>query len=182
MALLRLVFSFILLTSLPALAPRVQGQPLLSLVEKTIAGQFPVPTLDWQDLKAGLVSSDSSRFLLFDVRTPQEYEVSHLASAIRVDPDLPAEEFIKQYGDSLPGKCVVFYCSVGYRSAQLLQRLQKVLQAARVHSAANLRGGIFRWHNEGNPVVNATGPVQAVHPYNRFWGTLIRGKRKTLPQ
>ncbi|MDZ7267894.1 MAG: rhodanese-like domain-containing protein [candidate division KSB1 bacterium] len=176
------IFSLPVLAGLLVLPTGAHGQFVLTLVEQTVAAQLPVANMDWRELQHGLASPDSGRFLIFDVRDRDEYDVSHLPHARHVDPRLSAEDFIKQFGDSLRERRVVFYCSVGYRSSLLLQRLQKDLHTAGCRAAANLRGGIFRWYNEGNPVVNAAGPAQRVHPYDRFWGLLLRNKGRSAPE
>ncbi len=155
-----------------------RGQFVLSVLEKTVSRQIPVPNLSWQELKARMASSDSARYVVFDTRPKEEYEVSHLPHAIQVDPQLSAKDFFQQYGDSLAGKNLVFYCSVGYRSSLFLQRVQKELQARGVRSASNLRGGIFRWYNEGNLVIDAEGPTDKIHPYDKIWGGLIEERKK----
>ena len=37
----------------------------------------------------------------------------------------------------------------------------------------NLEGSIFQWANGGRPVYRDGRPVEAVHPYNTLWGTLL---------
>ena len=114
------------------------------------------------------------------MRKKDEYEVSRLAQAIRVDPDMSAKAFADKYGSLLTEKNVVFYCSVGYRSSIFLERVEASATTAGARSLANLRGGIFRWYNKGYPVVNARGETDEVHPYDRIWGRLL--KKRTEPE
>ena len=65
---------------------------------------------------------------------------------------------------------VVVYCSVGYRSAAMVERLMKL----GVKNAFNLEGSIFEWANSGKPVVNDQGMTKGVHPYNDYWGQLLK--------
>ncbi|MBF9140113.1 rhodanese-like domain-containing protein [Hymenobacter properus] len=109
--------------------------------------------------------------LLLDARTPAEYAVSHLRGAELVPYDsVPTAEF--------PGvdrrRPVVVYCSVGYRSERLGDRLW-ALGFAHVR---NLYGGLFEWVNEGYPVENAAGPTANVHPYSALWGAWLKRGRK----
>lgn len=173
------VFYCILLIVLVGLATPSQSQFILSTIEKTVSSQIHVSNISWQDLKYDLASSDSTRYIIFDTRSAAEYEVSHLSRAIQVDPQLPVVQFLNLYGDSLNNKNAVFYCSVGYRSSLFLQRVQKDLEKYGVLSASNLRGGIFRWYNENNLVVDAHGPTDKVHPYDKIWGGLLHERRKT---
>jgi len=119
--------------------------------------------------------------VLFDVRKPSEYGVSHLQSAIHIAPDTQVKEFLRDHGDQMVGKTVVFYCSVGERSSKLAQAVMAgetqegdTSQGTLNHAdIVNLEGGIFKWHNEGRPVFNADGPTNKIHPFNRFWGRLL---------
>jgi rhodanese-related sulfurtransferase len=165
-------FSLCMLLSFPAWA-----QHSLELIEKLVQNNYPISHLSWQDLKQQIVSSDSSLYLLFDVRAPEEYRISHIRTAIQVDPQMPATDFIKVYGDTLKDKHAVFYCSVGYRSSIFARRVEPEALKAGARSVANLRGGIFRWYNEANPVFDARGETDKVHPYDSFWGVLLRERR-----
>jgi rhodanese-related sulfurtransferase len=111
--------------------------------------------------------------LVFDVREFAEYAVSHLPGAIRIDPGVAAEEFVATYGDKVAGRDVVFYCSVGVRSSKLAARVLQPLAARGANDIYNLEGGLFRWHNEGRSMVDASGPTDRIHPYDSYWGGLI---------
>ena len=65
---------------------------------------------------------------------------------------------------------IVTYCSVGYRSAGVAQRLR----AAGFTQVYNLEGSLFRWANEGRPLYRGDTLVHQVHPYDRVWGTLLK--------
>ena len=114
--------------------------------------------------------------LLFDVREEQEYRVSHIPGAIRVSPSIWGWSFLRQYGERVKGKKIVFYCSVGVRSSILAERTQQGLRKPGALQVKNLIGGIFAWHNEKRPLVNAKGPTPYVHPYDSHWGKLIDHK------
>lgn len=76
---------------------------------------------------------------------------------------------------------VVCYCSVGYRSSNVAQKLLR----AHKHSGGegkgaeplriyNLEGGMFQWACEGRGLTNEAGEkVPVVHPYSTFWGMLL---------
>ncbi len=124
------------------------------------------------DLKKSL--SDRTDVLLFDVREKIEYEVSHLNGAIRVDPGIWTSSFLKTYAQQTKGKTVVFYCSVGVRSSRLASRVKKQLMKAGAKDVHNLEGGIFHWHGSEFNLVNAKGKTDFVHPFNPYWGQLVR--------
>jgi rhodanese-related sulfurtransferase len=112
------------------------------------------------------------RPLLLDARTDEEYAVSHLPGATRIDPDASPGSLTAQV-TALRGldgaRPVVIYCSVGYRSARAAARLQR----AGFGGVYNLDGSIFRWAAEGRPVVRDGERVREVHPYNAAWGLLL---------
>ncbi len=111
--------------------------------------------------------------VVFDVRTPAEYAVSHLPGAVLVDPDMTAADFLARYGDAVKGKTAVFYCSVGVRSSRLAARVAAELKARGAVGVDDLAGGIFAWHGAARPLVDAKGPTDFVHPYDARWGRLL---------
>lgn len=114
---------------------------------------------------------DSTGVVFLDAREPREYEISHLKDAVHVGYD----HFDLRKVAGIPkNKRVVVYCSVGYRS----EKIGEKLRAAGFDKVSNLYGGIFEWVNEGNPVYNAGGATEKVHAYSRAWGIwLKRGKK-----
>ena len=124
------------------------------------------------DELAGMLAG-SEALLLFDVRTAEEYEKSHIATAVRLDPDIDSDAFEVRYGNLVVWRDLVFYCSVGQRSSELLERVESVCGKAGAKSFRNLRGGIFRWYNEGKPVVDASGMTDEIHGYDPIWGMMI---------
>lgn len=117
---------------------------------------------------------DPSQIVVFDVREPDEYAVSHLATAVQLDPNIDADTFFDEYNSLLPGKIAVFYCSVGWRSSELAQRVDEVLTNEGVAGSYNLAGGLFKWHNEARPLMSPTkAATNSIHPYDSFWGKLI---------
>lgn len=105
--------------------------------------------------------------LLLDARTPAEYRVSHLAEAQLVPDSLDG---LQRQLDLQRHRSIVVYCSVGYRSARLVEKLQSM----GFDPVFNLEGSIFEWANVGYPVYCDQGVVQQVHPYNSRWGQLLR--------
>lgn len=113
-------------------------------------------------------SLEPDNIVLFDVRETDEYEVSHIYGAVQVQPNIDIDDFGEDYGELLKGKTVVFYCSVGRRSSDLLGRLAPLLKSSGVHASANLKGGIFNWVNQSKKLNGSK-----VHPYNAYWGRLV---------
>ena len=108
--------------------------------------------------------------ILLDTRQRREYDVSHLPGARWVGYD----EFDLTRVKDLPKQTpIVVYCSVGYRS----EKVGEKLLAAGYTNVHNLYGSLFEWINQGNAVVGSDGkPTHRVHGYSRFWGVwLTRG-------
>lgn len=121
----------------------------------------------------------SKDVLLFDVRESDEFAVSHIAGAKRIDPGVWRRTFMNKFEKAVAGKTVIFYCSVGVRSSKLAARVQSALVEAGAKAVYNLDGGIFAWHNQQRPLKDVGGPTQFVHPYDRNWGSLVLRKDLT---
>ncbi len=147
----------------------------LAKVHAGIERQYPdVSHIDAEEL-AGMKSGS---IILFDVREPAEYRVSHLAGAIRVDPGIRPDRFIDKYGDLINGKTAVFYCSVGARSTMLASELQAQPATNRAKALVNLKHGIFGWHNQRRPLIDMQRQrTDRIHPFNAFWGRLLDRKK-----
>ncbi len=126
-----------------------------------------------------LIAMPSDQYVIFDVREVEEFEISHLQDAIRLDPDMNGEAFLKAYSHRLENKTAVFYCSVGMRSSMMVDRVQRALPEQHSGSILNLQGGIFAWHNQSYPLQNSRGDTDAIHPYNAFWGRMLKRREKT---
>lgn len=154
------------------------GERTLERVEADIAGRFKsVAHLTPEELTSRLAAG--SHLLLFDVREADEYAVSRLSGAIRVDPGISRAEFLRQHRAALAGKEVVFYCSVGERSSRLADAVKADALAAGARAIANLRGGIFAWHNQSRPLADGKGQTRFVHPFDGNWGKLVRQRELT---
>ncbi|MBU1210284.1 MAG: rhodanese-like domain-containing protein [Alphaproteobacteria bacterium] len=148
----------------------------LATIEDVIVKKYPklahISPAEHENLR-GLRGRDG--MILLDVREPSEFAVSHLAGAHRVDPDASLESLLATTG-VVDGKSIIFYCSVGARSAELAQRMQERLTALGADAVANLSGGIFKWHNDERALVDGSGSTNLVHGYSAYWGQLIRRK------
>lgn len=128
-------------------------------IKARIAKEFP----SVKSISTAELAKADPKPVLIDVRTAEEFEVSHLAGARRVEPDATTISLPKD-------AAIVTYCSVGYRSAKFAQRLQD----AGFTNVRNLDGSIFQWANEGRAVE----PGKKVHPYNKKWGALLNPDRR----
>ena len=80
---------------------------------------------------------------------------------------------------------VVCYCSVGYRSSVIAERILELREEGHLLPGVqpyNLRGSIFQWASEGRNLTRAElsdgkggcveTQVKTVHPFSRLWGSL----------
>ncbi len=141
--------------------------PSWAEVEERIRNEFPkARQLSSSELAAWLADAKREPPLLLDVRRAEEYAISHLEGAVRIDPGSKMPELPTGVTFETP---IVVYCSVGYRSSALAEHLE-ALGFSRV---ASLEGSIFQWANEGYPLVRGQEPVEVVHPFDRHWGRLL---------
>jgi rhodanese-related sulfurtransferase len=138
-----------------------------SLTEKvkSVLG-FTMPTISVDEL------NEMEAVHLLDAREYNEYQISHLPKARYVgDKDFK----LSATGDISKTDTIVVYCTVGYRSEKIAEKLKK----AGYENVFNLFGGIFSWKNSGNPVVdNENQETQKVHCYNKMWSVfLLEGEK-----
>jgi rhodanese-related sulfurtransferase len=145
------------------------GQTALLPLERKLERQFPSVEHMIPEHFEQALARDPNSVLLLDSREQYEYEISHLHGALRVDPGILTRDFMTRFGKQVSGRKVVIYCSVGYRSSKLAQRLREALLRAGARGVYNLRGGLFAWHNTGRPTVKGSQATYEVHPYSRRW-------------
>lgn len=132
-----------------------------------------MPQLSIAELKAWQADVSRQQPVLLDTRPEAEFAVSHLHGAVRVEPSAKADEIMAK----LPtGAAVVTYCSIGYRSSAVADRLR----AAGVSRVFNLEGSIFEWANQGGPLEADGCPANTVHPYNKTWGQLLHPDKRAV--
>lgn len=122
-------------------------------------------------LEAAKAAKQPGEYLIVDVREAEEFAVSHLHGALRIDPDAQSSDALATINAHRDGRPVLFYCSVGLRSSQMAMRLQAALKAEGA-SSINLKGGLFRWASLGLPLENAAGRTRTVHGYDAHWARL----------
>ncbi len=150
----------------------------LARIEQSLEKHSSIEHVDINAVEQG-ITRQTNKPVLFDVRTLDEFEVSHLPGAIRLDPDTDPNTFLRDYDGLLEKEWVIFYCSTGRRSTELAEEVAEVLDSqGKRAKPANMKGGIFRWHNESLPLMNATGTTDSVHPYNWFLKRLLHRKEK----
>ena len=110
--------------------------------------------------------------LFLDAREKKEYDVSHINGAKWVGYD---NFKMKRMSGVTKNKEIVIYCSVGYRSEKIAERLEK----SGYTNVKNLYGSIFEWVNQGHPVYTNSGKkTMKVHAYDKEWGQWLRKGQK----
>jgi rhodanese-related sulfurtransferase len=147
------------------------------IVKAGIRARHPqVPQLSVSTLRAWQGNPQAPRPLLLDTRDAPEFADSHLPGAHHAPTLAAALALLDQHRQT---PVVVLYCSVGERSsalaAQLLARLRA--EAANAPPVLNLEGSIFEWANQGLPLAGAQGLSGLAHPYDRWWGRLLKRER-----
>jgi rhodanese-related sulfurtransferase len=144
----------------PADRPFIKNPDFDKKISRTIS--FTVPTIGVQDLK-----NIQREVFIFDAREKEEYDVSHIKGAKYIGyDDFDINRLAKVPKDSK----IVVYCSIGYRSEKIGERLKKLGYS----NVFNLYGSIFEWVNQGCEVVNETGaPTNKIHTYNKDWSRWV---------
>jgi len=155
-SLLALVFILI-----PALqAQTAYDKKLESLYKNT------VPQIDPAEVKRK--KEEGKQIIILDTRSPEEFAVSHLPDAKFVDYKRFKAEDVQDIDKNAE---VVVYCTVGYRS----ERIGEKLLDMGFTDVKNLYGGIFQWANEERPLLNKNDqPTDSVHTYSRSWSSWLQ--------
>ena len=151
-------------TQAPAERPHVENPAFDKKISEMI--RFSVPTIGVQEL-----SNIQNEVHIFDAREQQEFEVSHIEGAQY----LGYEAFDEARLAGIPKDAtIVLYCSIGYRSEKIGEKLQK-MGYSKVY---NLYGSIFEWVNQGFPLVGPDGhPTRKVHTYNSKWSQWVSAEK-----
>ena len=144
---------------------QAQKTAFSKMIDTTL--QKTVPFISVPELKAKY-----NDFVILDARETEEYNTSHLKNAQLVG----YNKFkLKKTLKTLPkNKPIVVYCSIGYRSEKIAEKLQK-----KGYQVYNLYGGIFDWKNKNNTVIDSTNnPTENVHTYNKEWSKWLKKGKK----
>ena len=146
------VFFLSTLLQLCALTTTAQESPFDTMVNALISENVPVLSVEELQTKRNII--------LLDTRTKAEYDVSRIENSVWVGEKNWDLKSLKQNKEHT---VVVVYCSVGYRSEKLVNKLLHL----NFKKAFNLYGGIFDWGNKGYPVENNRGITDSIHGYDK---------------
>ena len=157
---------------------------MLSAIIWSIKRKFPeVKNISTDDLQLRLERSKATdvQVLVIDSRKKEEFNVSHLYQAKFLDFKSESTR-IKEFLDTNLDKSenakteIVCYCSLGYRSSVLAQKIHDILDGDPKNENVevyNLEGSIFKWANEDKVLTNEKeDSVDYVHPFSTLWGLL----------
>jgi rhodanese-related sulfurtransferase len=139
----------------------------------TVKQKFPdVKHIDTAAVQQ-LLATNGSAVQIVDVREPEEFKVSHLPGAVNVPPESSDEDVLAKIKSDNP---VIVYCSVGWRSSEMAERLQAAGRA----NVVNYAGSIFAWANADQPLESSGGITKAVHPYDSHWGRYLKPEHRAF--
>lgn len=133
------------------LRPLIQaGIPLAVASDLPVIGyaiqEASEPVMSVQELKP-LVDSQDKNYLLIDVRTPEEYKLSHIPGSVLVPlQDIEQGKGTSEIKSMLKGRKLIAYCTSGKRSARAL-----VLLKQEGITGTKVQGGIQAWTQEIDP-------------------------------
>lgn len=152
----------------PGSRPKVNQEAFDKKIAKTI--NFTIPVVGVEELKE--IQED---VIILDARPKGEYEVSHIEGAKRIGYKKLDESQLEGIDKD---EQIVIYCSIGYRSEKVGEKLKKM----GYKNVYNLYGSIFEWVNQGNQVVDKNNkPTEKVHTYNKRWSKWVEdGKAEKI--
>jgi len=167
-------FIFATFAAISVYSPQATSQDVEGLIKihTEIVADYPALSHVSRDTVAARLNDTTQ--IIFDTRPMKEFSVGHLKGAYQLDPSTKASALLSRF--DVVDKDVVVYCSVGRRSSILGDAVQAELLKAGARSVQNMEGGVFAWANDERPLMNALGTTNFVHPYNAFWGRLIKNK------
>lgn len=113
----------------------------------------------------------SEEIIILDARKKDEYEVSHIKNALWVGYDDFKQDRLLEVSKN---QNIIVYCSVGYRSEKITQKLINLGYT----NTSNLYGGLFEWVNQDRPVVDQNGTTNKIHGFSRLWSVWLKKGEK----
>ena len=154
-------FSNLACAQIPEQRPAINNANFDEKISQLIS--FSVPTIGVVELK----TMQENEVYILDAREKEENEISHIPTAQYIG----YKDFDLKTLNEIPKDApIVVYCSIGYRSEKIGEKLLKD-GFTNVH---NLYGSIFEWVNQGNSIVTPTGDATTkIHTYNKKWSKWV---------
>jgi len=145
----------------PFVANRLFNELLQKIIPKTI------PLVNVTD------AAQEQEVIFLDAREIEEYKISHIKDAVHVG----CKQFeITSLTHLAKNKKIIVYCSVGWRSAKIGERILK----AGYKEVYNLYGGIFEWANQGCPLYCKNSRTLTIHVYSKAWSMWVTQNLKKI--
>jgi len=156
------ILLFTLGISLVSYAQNVKSTAYENMLKNLLS--HTVPEINVEEIK---VNEATESIFFLDAREKKEYVASHIKGAIWTGYDTFKMSSVK----SIPKDAkIIIYCSVGYRSEKISEKLIK----AGYKDVSNLYGGLFEWSNHQRPLVDSNNEsTKKIHAYNKKWGQWI---------
>ncbi len=106
-----------------------------------------------------------------DAREEKEFKVSHIKNAFHIGYETPDFNVLDKIDKN---DSIIVYCSVGYRSEKITQKLNQM----GYKNVYNLYGGLFEWVNQGWTIYQEKSKTNKVHAYNKVWGIWLNKGEK----
>ena len=151
---------------------------IILILSGSLYGQKPIDPQFDRELKTLLEFSVSiisvseahqhfDKYIFLDAREKEEYDVSHIPGAHYIGYDHFSPDYMT---DIHKDSQIIIYCSVGYRSEKLGERLLRM----GYKNVQNLYGSIFEWSNQGLALENNQAvSTDSLHTYNRRWSQWV---------
>ena len=135
------------------------------MIDSTL--QKTVPFISSIDLKENYTD-----YIILDTRELEEYETSHLENATHIGYNTFKYRNLRKVISTI--KPIVVYCTIGYRSEKIGEKLLK-----KGYTVYNLYGGILQWKNVNNTVLDNTNTItNKVHCFDSTWSKwLVNGDK-----
>ncbi len=145
----------------PKVAGQFTDQEFEQMADRMAEGETPNMSIE-------ALREQRQNVILLDTRARAEYAISHIPGARWVGYDDFTPERV---ADISRDTTVVVYCSVGYRS----ERIGEKLRDAGFDRVYNLHGSIFKWVNLGYPITDDQGRrTNRIHGYSAKWSKWLR--------
>lgn len=164
---LGLALSYSCQAQIPANKPSCEDKIFDEAVTNLLSYTVPLKSVD------ELSKENLDDYLILDAREKEEYTVSHIKGAKYIG----YNNFdIESLEGTDKNRAIVVYCSVGYRSEKIGEKLQK----AGFTNVYNLYGSIFEWVNDGHEIQDSSGKsTKKIHTYNKKWSKWVFNEKYT---
>ncbi|MGK0388377.1 MAG: rhodanese-related sulfurtransferase [Maribacter sp.] len=150
---------------IPANKPACQNEDFEASLSQLLS--FTVPLKSVEDLS----NEKLDDYLILDTREKEEYNTSHISNAKYVGYNNFDIKTLNGVDKEQP---IIVYCSVGYRSEKIGEKLQK----EGFTEVYNLYGSIFEWANQGMALEDSEKQsTTKIHTYNKKWSKWVFNKK-----